>query len=332
MGQSQKENDILERIVASLPKALPGEIWSGDDMAVFDLTAFDPRTISETKSETETYHIGKERPGGKNYLLFSSDCLVENVHFDKRFSSAEDIGYKALSVNISDIAAMGAIPYRAVVSVAAKSGGDIEAVMKGMAEAAAEYSCPITGGDLSAASQMFISVAVLAVSFHSPPVLRSGANPGDSLFVTGPLGAGYAGLRYLKEDPKCQNDAANRHRRPKARLEAGLAAKAAGAGAMMDLSDGILTDSNRLALASAVGVSIDYCPVHNLATEDEALQGGDDYELLFTAKDSDRVKEEFASRSLELPIEIGKCTKDPGLRLYKGRQMELSGFQHIFKD
>jgi len=344
MDQSRTENEILERILAASPKAYPGELWSGDDMAVFgpdalfgenpggkvmkEMPEVSPDPANEQQKLPE---YPQDISGQGRYLLFSTDCLVENVHFDRRFSSLKDVGYKSIAVNVSDAAAMGALPYRAVISIAAKSGDDLEELMEGADQGAEEYSCPIVGGDLSAAENIFISVAVLAVSTGLPPVLRSGAKPGDLLFVTGPLGAGLAGLHCLQRDPNCDNAAANRHRRPKARLRAGLAAKEAGATAMMDLSDGILTDSDRLAKASGVGVSIDRCPVHGLATKEEALTGGDDYELLFAAKDEAKVQEAFAYYGEEPPIVIGVCLEDPKARLYEGRPVEVRGFQHIFK-
>ncbi len=346
MNQNRNENEILDAVLAAFPKAYPGELWSGDDMAVFasdSLFADKPTgkvmknqpgsTPGSDESKEKQYFTPEARQGSKEkgHLLFSADCLVENVHFDRSFSSLKDVGYKALAVNISDVAAMGALPYRAVISIAARSGDAVEELMKGAAEAAEKYSCPIVGGDLSAAENIFISVAVLAISTGLPPVLRSGAKPGDLLFVTGPLGAGLAGLHQLQRDPKCNNAAANRHRRPKARLVAGLAAKAAGATAMMDLSDGILTDSDRLGKASGVGVSIDRCPVHELATEEEALTGGDDYELLFAAKETSKVEEAFAAYGEEPPIMIGVCLKDNKARLYKGNPIEMRGFQHIFE-
>ncbi len=334
MPDATAENDLLKKILDLFPPAPPGEVWAGDDMAVFPLGKV-PFWSPEGAYSGGVSAGREEDPGiaagAEKYLLFASDCLAENVHFDTRFSSFEDIGYKAVSVNVSDAAAMGAVAYRAIVSLAVPGGRAAEAISRGIKEAADKYSCPLVGGDLSYANEIFISVAILATSL-GPPVLRSGASAGDLIFVTGPLGAGYAGLRYLTDDHNCQNAAAARHRRPEAKVGSGLAAKAAGATAMMDLSDGLLVDLDRLAKASGVGTELDLCPRHELADAEDALYGGDDYELLFTAKDAAKVEETFLSRGLPAPLRIGKCVGEEKIRLYRGEPVEIRGFQHMFGD
>ncbi|MCL5047361.1 MAG: thiamine-phosphate kinase [Firmicutes bacterium] len=325
------ENELLKKVLDLFPSAPTGELWAGDDMAVFSLEVVPFGSPGKTKEPfTDSKGHVSDNHEREKYLLFASDCLVENVHFDTGFSSYEDIGYKAISVNVSDAAAMGALPYRAVVSLAAPSSRAAEQISVGIKQASEQYACPVVGGDLSYAKDIFISVAVIATSLGQP-VLRTGAKAGDLIFVTGPLGAGYAALRYLKDNPGCQNDAALRHRRPEAKISSGLAAKEAGAKAMMDLSDGLLVDLERLAKASGVGVDLESCPCHPLATQDDALYGGDDYELLFTATDQKRVEEKFLSYELEPPICIGKCVEDATVRLWQGEPVEMRGFQHMFE-
>jgi thiamine-monophosphate kinase len=187
------------------------------------------------------------------------------------------------------------------------------------------------GGELSTAPAIVVTVTVVG---HMPTgagaVLRSGAAPGEAIFVTGTLGGAAAGLRKLREgaghpDP---DGVVDRHRRPLARLEEGAAARVAGATAMIDISDGTAADLRRVAEASGIGVRIDSVPVHEGATEHDALCGGDDYELLFTARDAGRVREVFASCGLRAPFEIGRSTDmSEGVR-FKDSELPLCGYEH----
>ncbi len=192
-------------------------------------------------------------------------------------------------VTVSDFAAMGVRPGHALVSMAAPAGTDLERLGDGLAEAAEEAACVVVGGDLAESPVLVVSTAVfgLAEPGGPAPLLRSGARPGDRLFVTGPLGpvgrrpAGSCGPAGAGAHPRPSDpDLVRAHRRPVARLAEGEAARRAGASAAIDLSDGLAADLAHLAAASGVGVALDAVPVADGATAEEALAGGEDYELL----------------------------------------------------
>jgi thiamine-monophosphate kinase len=167
-------------------------------------------------------------------------------------------------------------------------------------------------------------------------VLRSGARPGDHLFVTGPLGSSAAGLEVLRAgaDAAGFEDLILAHRRPRARLAEGAAARAAGATAMIDVSDGLASDLRHLAAASGVGVVVEKVPVavgvSRVSDEPEllALGGGEDYELVFAAPDRDRVATVFVELGLGLPLEIGFCTADPSERRLRDGALPDVGWEH----
>ena len=177
------------------------------------------------------------------------------------------------------------------------------------------------------------------------PVLRSGARPGDRLFVTGPLGSSAAGLAVLREAAAAGGtrgeqaieffaDLVQAHRRPRARLAEGAAARAAGATAMIDVSDGLASDVRHLATASGVGVVVEKVPVAlgvpRVSDEPEmlALGGGEDYELVFSAPDPDRVATVFVELGLGLPLDIGFCTDDPTERRLRDGDLPDVGWEH----
>jgi thiamine-monophosphate kinase len=256
----------IERIRRLLPPPPPGQTWIGDDAAVL--------------------------PDG---LLLAIDSVVEGVHFSAG-NPLDDVGWKALTVNVSDIAAMGGEPGHAVVSVAGPADTDLDRLYRGLAEAADAYDCPIVGGDLTNAPALVVTVAVTG-HVAGAPVLRSGARPGDAIYATALLGAAAAsGFRT----------------RPTARLAEGAHARRAGATAMIDVSDGLVADLGHIADASGVGYVLDAVPVAPGATEEQALHGGDDYELVFTGIE------------LSGGIRIGTCTDDPSQRL------PGAGYEHRF--
>ncbi|HLG66392.1 MAG TPA: thiamine-phosphate kinase [Acidimicrobiales bacterium] len=319
------EEQLLARITGALQRATgqppDGEIWIGDDAAVV--------------------HI----PGTS--VVLATDATVGGVHADLSLVSLDDLGWKALTAAVSDIGAMGAWPRHALVALCAPPGTDVELVNRGLAEAAARWGCPIVGGDLSAASTVVVAVTVTGSVGEGPgPVTRSGASPGDRLFLTGPLGASAAGLRLLR-GPAAGSPAegaargspgvgagagtpAARHRRPLARLLEGWTARLAGATAMIDVTDGLSLDLDRLARASGVGARLDGVPVAPGATQAEALGGGEDYELLIATPDGDRLRGAFARAGLRPPLPVGVCTDDPAERTLAGAPLGVSGWQHSF--
>jgi len=274
---------FLERLRRALPEPPAGQVGVGDDTAVLD--------------------------GG---LLFATDVLTEGTHFDLRWSTPADVGWKALAVNLSDIAAMGGAPRAAVCGVVLGAGrkGEADDVAAGLVAAAAELGCALVGGDTVVGAALTVTVAVVGDSPDSGAVLRSGARPGDSVFVTGPLGGSKAALAVLRRGGEPDPVALARLRRPVPRLLEGRTAAAAGASAMIDLSDGLSSDLGHLCRASGVGARLEAAaiPAGPGATVDDALSGGDDYELCFTAPDPVRVAEAFAVAGLHLPAPIGTVT------------------------
>jgi thiamine-monophosphate kinase len=251
-------------------------------------------------------------------LLLAADGLVEGLHWDPALTRIDDAGWKALAVNVSDLAAMGGRPLHCVVTVTVPAGraGDLDRLYDGLEAAAKALDCPIVGGDLTGGPALVVTVAVTGTA-DGPPVLRSGARPGDLLFVTGPLGSAAAALH---------------ERRPSARVPPrvaeGTAARRGGATAMIDLSDGLVLDLRRLAEASGVGVVVDDVPVAANATRDDALAGGEDYELLFAAPSEAGVLDAFVGAGLAPPVVIGCCTADPGERRLGARPLPEGGWEH----
>jgi thiamine-monophosphate kinase len=234
-------------------------------------------------------------------LLVTTDLLMEGVHFDRRWFSLEQIGEKALRVNLSDIAAMGGIPEYAFLSLALSrslSRGEIDALLEGVQKTAEAFEVTIAGGDISKANTgMALSVMILGRVEPARAILRKGARVGDRLFVSGTLGDASLGLR-LMEEAESGPDAEFLKRRqwtPEPRLELGRVLLQNGwVSAMIDVSDGLSSDLRHLCEASGVGAVVRRsdvpcseayrrtCSAHALDEAMAILHGGEDYELLFT--------------------------------------------------
>jgi len=277
-------------------------------------------------------------PGPVGRLLLATDAVVAGVHADLSLVGLDDLGWKAMVANLSDMAAVGGRPTHAVVAVAGPLGHtDVERLYDGIVQASERYSCPVVGGDLTSAPTLVVAVAMVGDggAGPEPPVLRSGAAPGDVVFVTGPLGSSAAGLRLLRKGRGAESpDLVLAHRRPRARVPEGAAARAAGATAMIDVSDGLAAEVHHLAEASGVGVVVERVPVaigvSRVSDDPErlALGGGEDYELVFTAPDPERVETVFVELGLGVPLRIGRCTDDPGERRLGEGDLPLLGWEH----
>jgi thiamine-monophosphate kinase len=201
-------------------------------------------------------------PGHK--LVVTTDVLVEGLDFTVALSEPEDWGWKAVAVNCSDLAAMGAVPRWLVIALTVPGPTPVptlERVYAGVGEACRAFAVALVGGDVSAGPAL--SLAVTALGEAERPVLRSGARPGDRLAVTGPLGAAAAGLALLRSEDPAAGELLGRfpglaaaHRRPRPALAMGLALARAGASAMIDVSDGLAGDAVHLAESSGVGVEV----------------------------------------------------------------------------
>jgi thiamine-monophosphate kinase len=282
-------------------------------------------------------------PGGGS-LIISVDSVVEGVHVDLALCTPADVGWKALMGALSDLAAMGARPVGAVVGLcvpAATGGGDLAlGVAEGLAEAAGATGCPVLGGDLSRAPALMVAVTVFGTVDGGQAVGRGGAHPGDALIVTGPCGGSAAGLRVLRDPGHAPGSdgataasadaVAAAYRRPVARLAEGWAARLAGAHAMMDVSDGLALDLHRLADESSVGFALDAVPVAPGATQDEALGGGEDYELVVALDpaDVDALTARCAAAGLRPPLRLGSVLADAGVRTLAGKPLAPMGWQH----
>jgi len=274
-------------------------------------------------------------PPGVGQVVLATDLVVEGVHVDLATCGPEDVGWKALMVTVSDVAAMGCDPSHVLLSVAAPAGFPIERLGDGVAAAASAAGCAVVGGDLASGPVLVVSVAVVGPVPDGPaPLRRSGARPGHRLLATGRLGASAAGLRLLAGNPMAAGPAVDAHRRPVARLAEGRVARLAGATAAVDVSDGLLADSTHLALASGVGLdlAVGALLVAPGATRDEALAGGEDYELVLATPDPDRLRAAFRDAGLAEPLDLGRCTDRPGEVLVDGEPVPpaAGGWRHRF--
>lgn len=231
--------------------------------------------------------------------VVTTDLLVEGTHFDPRYSSPADVGHKALAVNLSDVAAMGATPGPIFLTLGlppTTPAADLEGFAEGLGTLARASGAWLAGGDTVAAPAGWVVGVTLLGRPVNRPIRRDGARVGDHLFVSGTLGGAAGGLRWLVEGGAATAQAAlvARHRRPEPRLALGAwLAREGLASAMIDLSDGLATDGPRLAARSRVGLSIDLdtVPVDSMLEPlfgsreavRLALAGGEDFELLFTA-------------------------------------------------
>jgi len=270
-------------------------------------------------------------PGG-GPLVVSVDSVVEGVHVDLSVCSPGDVGWKALMGALSDLAAMGAAPLGALVALCVPGGsgeGELAlGVMAGVGEAAAASGCPVVGGDLSEAGELTVSVTVLGTveRIGPPAVPRSGGQPEDVVLVTGPCGGSAAGMRALRAG----TGTGKAYTRPVARLHEGALARRSGVRAMIDVSDGLALDLHRLADASGVGFRLESVPVAEGATLDDALGGGEDYELVLVGDEevSDHLCNEFVAAGLRRPFRLGSLVADPTVRLLGADDLARLGWQH----
>ena len=266
------ELEVIRRITARAGMRAGVRVGIGDDAAVLD-----------------------------DGTVLALDMVVDGVHVRRTTHSPGDIGHTALAVNISDIAAMGAVPVAALVGLGlpAEVGADeVDSIYEGIEAVAEQAGMSVVGGDVTTSPVLSLSVCVLGrMADGVPPVLRSGGRAGDVLVVTGPLGCSAAGLMLL-EDPSADWDVTERdalirsHRRPIPLVADGLHLAEAGATAMLDISDGLLLDADRLARASGLRAEIDLDAIPRGAGVDAvasrhgadpailAATGGEDYQLL----------------------------------------------------
>lgn len=242
-------------------------------------------------------------PGSNDEFIFSTDMLIEGVHFLRDAVSPEDIGWKSLAVNLSDIAAMGGTPAATFLSIALPKdaqGDWAEKFIDGYSELSKKFNVPLLGGDTtSSLRDIAINVGVLGRIPKGKSIKRSGAAPGHCIYVTGNLGDSAGGLQAIlnswKRTPEVESLILC-HMKPVPRIEAGQALMRTGSvSSMMDISDGLASDLRHILKASGAGAKIHLdrvpisdnlkcvCAEYGLDEFSLAVGGGEDYELLFTA-------------------------------------------------
>ncbi len=239
-------------------------------------------------------------------VVASSDVLVEGHHFRRDWSSAEDVGHRAAAANLADIAAMGAVPTALLVSLCVPPDLDVrwvEGLADGLAAEAALTGASVVGGDISASSTLTIAVTALGDLQGLPPVVRSGARPGDVVAVTGRLGWAAAGYTVLSRGFRSPRALVEAHRRPRPPYAAGPVAARLGATAMIDVSDGLLADLGHIARASGVGIDLrreafDVAPQMRDAA---AALGVDPYVWIFTGGDDHALAATFPAGTVLPP-------------------------------
>jgi thiamine-monophosphate kinase len=275
-------------------------------------------------------------PGSHGYWVVTTDMLLEDIDFRASWLTPAQLGHKSLAVNLSDIAAMGAKPRFFTVALALPAtvtGTWIESCYRGMSKLALRHGAVLIGGDLSR-SPGGVQVTITAIGeCDEKPVYRSGGRPGDVLFVTGILGRAAAGLQLLLRGQfrganLSQRQALSAQRMPEPRCDVGVwLARSGLVRSMMDLSDGLSLDLHRLCLASGVAANIATPPLYRGATLAQGLDGGEDYELLFTLAPGTRVPEAFEGVPLTRIGEIRPGTA--GAVLLAGHPLKPGGWDHF---
>jgi thiamine-monophosphate kinase len=264
------------------------------------------------------------------FAVTSIDTMVEGSHFRLSTHSPADVGWKALAGALSDLAAMGAQPGEAYVSLVLPAGfeGALELV-EAMEILAADCGATIAGGDVVSGPALVVTVAVTGwAESEAELVGRDGARPGELIAVSGVLGGSEAGRRLLERGEREPAELVARHLRPRPRLREGRALARAGASAMIDLSDGVATDARHVAERSGVELRIELrlLPLAPGVTPEEAAVGGDDYELLVTVPPERRASAEAAVALTW----IGTTAEGAGLVLLgpRGPVEGLTGYEH----
>jgi thiamine-monophosphate kinase len=296
------------------------------------------------------------RNSGNLVSLLTTDMLVENVHFLRDSIPPFKLGRKAMAVNISDIASMGGIPKEAVISIAVPDSIEVEyldALYDGMKSLAAEFDINLLGGNTTSEPEhLIISIALIGEEPEDEVLYRSGAKPGDIIFLTGTVGSSAAGLDILlnKRQSDGFDELLNAHFDPHPQIKAGrIIADTKLAHSMIDISDGLASDLGHICDDSKVGAIInedkipitavfnEYIDKYNLDFERLSLHVGEDYILLGTAPESSVDKLSKALKSQDCPFYIiGKTLAEPGIKLSKRngdiKQIRATGFNHFRKE
>ncbi len=314
---SPGEFELIARFTRALPLAGEGvRLGPGDDTALL-------------------------RPPARQDLAVTVDAVVEGVHFDERFTPA-DVGWKALAVNLSDLAAAGARPLWALVALALPPGtpaARLAGLARGLGACARAHRIAVVGGNVTRARELSVTVTVAGAVPRSAPLTRSGARPGDLLLATGTFGDAALGRA-----PGAAGALARRQRRPVPRLALGRALHGI-ARACIDVSDGLVQDLGHVCAASGVGAEVEAAALPTSAAYRRltrgleapllpALAGGEDYELLLAVPPARLARAHAAARRTATPLSvIGRFVRGRGVRVLAegGEELPLAaaGFDHL---
>jgi thiamine-monophosphate kinase len=306
------------------------------------------RRAARSRSSVVIQGIGDDcavlRPASGHDLLVTTDFSLEGIHFRRGWHPPESVGHRCLTRGLSDIAAMGGKPIAAFLSLAVPANVPeswVNRFTRGLLDLARKHAVTLAGGDTAESPDSILAdIIVLGTVPKGKAVLRSGARPGDLIYVSGELGASAAALQELRANhgKKINVRDYRRHFYPEARLEVGRILREKNlASAMIDTSDGLSTDLNHICEESEVGAEIEQALIprarvgrarHDVELE-LALHGGEDYELLFTAP----AKKAIPAQIVQIPItQIGRVSRRSGIRLIVeggARPLRPQGWEHF---
>jgi thiamine-monophosphate kinase len=303
----------------------------------------DQLLMGRRKSGILTLGIGDDcavlRPRRGKELVVTTDLTLENVHFRRDWHPPQSVGHRCLARGLSDLAAMGARPEAAFLSLALPSeltGAWMDGFFDGFMALAKRYRLPLAGGDMAKSPTVVADIVLLGSVARGKALLRSGAQFGDLIYVTGALGGSAAELSALERKPRDfvgKDKLRHPHLYPEPRLAAGRKLTRL-ATAAIDLSDGLSTDLAHLCEESGLAAEIDAdaLPVDARATLEQALHGGEDYELLFTASPKTAVPGQLGGVSIHAIGRMKKRGKGPQVHLDRGgKRIALSagGWEHF---
>jgi thiamine-monophosphate kinase len=324
------ENDLIRRIRAAASSSTRRDsairLGIGDDAALFS-----PRRGYET--------------------ILTCDWFLEGTHFLRDKHPADSVGWKCLARAVSDIAAMGGEPRCFLLSLAipeTHTGRWLDEFLAGLRRAARKFKCPLAGGDTTRRREILINITVVGEVRSGHALRRSGAQPGDIIFVSGRLGEAEVGLQRLRSKTRIRKDdpRLRKHLYPEPRIALGRwLTDHRIATAMMDLSDGLSTDLPRLCAASGVGARLEASSIPTVTSSsrsgggvdalDVALNGGDDYELLFTVRPCEASQVPRTFQGVPLTA-IGEITRDTSLRILQddgqGTNIQPKGWDPFDKE
>jgi thiamine-monophosphate kinase len=293
--------------------------------------------------------ILKSSPG--KLLIFTTDTVMENVHFDLRYCSFKNVGWKSMAANLSDIAAMGGTPLAGLVSLGLPKRIKVEQVLElysGMKSLSSKFRCPIVGGDIfSSPKGLVVTISLLGEVEKKLFKTRSGARVGDLIYVTGVLGGAEAGLRILRKSKAKKNSNTKKHFNPYPRVsESRLLVRNLKITSMIDISDGLSSDLHHICEESKKGALIyaekipvsrkiiRFCRSWNLSPLNLTLGSGEEYELLFTLNPEEEEKIKRMAKGKFKVTLIGEIRKkEEGVKILdldgRIRNLKKSGYTHF---